>query len=96
MASGRNAVSGTIQRSNLDGTGMTTLIDDLVFPQPLSATADYLYWTDQDTRKIQRANLDGSGLTDIIITGLTKPVGLAVVTAPVPHPSGSLAPACWV
>ena len=35
-----------------------------------------MYWT--DTAKIQRANLDGSQVEDLITTGLSGPVGLAL------------------
>jgi sugar lactone lactonase YvrE len=82
---GIDAVPGTIQRSNLDGTGLTILIDDLVFPSSVVATSDFLYWTDSRTGKIQRSNLDGTNQTDLL-TGLTSPGGLAVFTA-VPEPS---------
>ena len=37
-----------------------------------------LYWTDRGTSKIQRSNLDGSGVEDLVTTGLSGPVGLAL------------------
>lgn len=83
LTAGGTAVPGTIQRANLDGTNITTLIDDLVFPQHVVATPDYLYWADQNTGKIQRSNLDGTNKTDIVV-GLTTPVGLAAVTETLP------------
>jgi len=83
---GCTAEPGTIQRSNLDGTNIVTLIDNLIFPQDVVITSDYIYWTDQNAGKIQRSNLDGTDATDII-TGLTTPVGLSVITAPVPIPA---------
>jgi hypothetical protein len=88
--SGGIAQPGTIQRSNLDGTGITTLVNNLVFPQHVVATADYLYWVDQDTGKIQRSRLDGTDQTDIVV-GLTLPVGLGVVApVSVPEPASIL------
>ena len=38
-----------------------------------------MYWTNAGSRdKIQRANLDGSNIEDLITTGLSYPVGLAL------------------
>ncbi len=41
-----------------------------------------MYWTDigeiVGTAKIQRANLDGSNVEDLITTGLSRPVGIAL------------------
>ena len=78
LTQGGTAQPGTIQRANLDGSGLTILVDNLVFPQQVAVTGSFLYWTDEYTGKIQRANLDGSGVTDLL-TGLPGPVGLAVV-----------------
>ncbi len=40
--------------------------------------AGKMYWTDSATKKIQRANLDGSNVEDLVTTGLTALVGIAV------------------
>ena len=37
-----------------------------------------MYWTDYGTEKIQRANLDGSNVEDLVTTGLTTPLGIAL------------------
>ena len=37
-----------------------------------------MYWTDGGNNKIQRANLDGSNVEDLITSGLTKPLGIAL------------------
>ena len=37
-----------------------------------------IYWTDYGTDKIQRANLDGSNVQDLVTSGLTTPVGIAL------------------
>lgn len=85
LTRGGSAQPGTIQRANLDGTGITTLVNNLVFPQQVVATSNYLFWTDSRTGKVQRSNLDGTNQVDII-TGLTSPVALGVVTS-VPEPA---------
>ena len=41
-------------------------------------TAGKMYWTDTSTAKIQRANLDGSGVEDLVTSGLSFPLGLAL------------------
>jgi len=54
----------------------------------LAATAQQavrMYWTDVGTQaadgKIQRANLDGSNIQDLVTTGLTMPMGIALDVA---------------
>ena len=37
-----------------------------------------MYWIDPATDKIQRANLDGSNVTDLVTTGLSNPVSIAL------------------
>ena len=37
-----------------------------------------MYWTDSGTDKIQRANLDGSNVEDLITTGVTGLIGIAL------------------
>ena len=67
LTQGGTPTPGTIQRANLDGTNMMTLITDLIFPQSLAVTNDFLYWTDMYAGKIQRADLTGAGKTDLIV-----------------------------
>ena len=64
-----------IQRSNLDGSNIVTLVDTgLNFPADieLDVAAGKMYWADALTKKIQRANLDGSNVEDLV-TGLGNP-----------------------
>ncbi len=42
------------------------------------AGVEKVYWTDGGNNKIQRANLDGSNVEDLITSGLTKPLGIAL------------------
>lgn len=77
-----------VQRGNLDGTGMETLISGLVNPRgiALDVQAGKLYFADATTGSIERANLDGSNL-QTIISGLDTPRGIAFV---VPEPSTAM------
>ena len=45
---------------------------------PEDAGASKIYWTDAGTGKIQRANLDGTSVEDLVTTGLSDPVGIAL------------------
>ena len=49
-----------------------------VFTPNSGGNTPKMYWTDFGTDKIQRANLDGSSVEDLITTGLTDPVGIAL------------------
>ena len=68
-----------IQRANLDGSEVTTLVIGLSSPEgiALDVGRGQMYWTDSRTDKIQRANLDGSGVTDLV-TGIETPMGIAL------------------
>ena len=61
-----------IQRANLDGSNIDTLVIGNYLFQPSGLTLDIdggkIYWTN-GRRKIQRANLDGSYIEPLIITG---------------------------
>ena len=48
---------------------------------PLAATAQKMYWVDEDTHKIQRANLDGSNIEDLVTTELETPEAIALDVA---------------
>lgn len=67
--------SGRIQRANLDGTNVETLVSGLTGNGlrggvALDVAAGKMYWGDAAARKIQRANLDGTGVQDLV-TGAT-------------------------
>lgn len=70
----------TIQRSNLNGSGVEDLVTGLSIPMgiALDVAAGKMYWTDTGIDKIQRANLDGSGVEDLVATGLEDPLGIAL------------------
>jgi Low-density lipoprotein receptor repeat class B len=66
--------TGRIQRANLDGTGIETLVS--LSPTQfrpaalaLDVAAGKMYWTSFMARKIQRANLDGTGVQDVVTVG---------------------------
>ena len=70
---------GVIQRANLDGSGVETLLSGLS-SLPLDISLDVqggkMYWTAVRDR-IQRANLDGTTV-EILRTGLSNPAGIAL------------------
>lgn len=70
----------SIHRSNLDGTGNVTLIEDLEAPRGLALDlkTGKIYWTDTGTAKIHRANLDGSGIEDIVTFASGAPHRIAL------------------
>lgn len=70
-----------IQRSNLDGTNVETVLSaGLIFPRGLAldVVAGKLYFTDEGTKKIQRANLDGTSVEDILGATTGEPWGVAI------------------
>ena len=72
--------SDSIQRADLDGSNVETLVTGLRYPRgiALDVTAGKMYWTDPGTGKIQRANLDGTGVEDVVTTGLHTPWSIAL------------------
>ena len=70
-----------IQRSNLDGSDVETLLDSGV-SQLAGLAVDglngHIYFTDLGSDKISRINLDGSGRVDLITAGLVLPRGIAL------------------
>lgn len=71
--------SGTkIQRANLDGSGIETLLNDPSGPEAiaLDLVNERIYWTNR-AGTIQRANLDGSNVEELV-TGLLLPRGIAL------------------
>jgi len=87
--------NGTIQRANLDGTGLETLVSDLARPNDLALDNinDKLYWTESgaefndsgipigDINRVQRSNLDGSNVEEIVTLSSGSPDGVAVDAA---------------
>ncbi|MFQ5495617.1 MAG: DUF4215 domain-containing protein [Phycisphaerae bacterium] len=76
--SGQNPNGRLIQRSNLDGTSVETLLSsgfDTPFGIALDLQADKMYFTDligPNTGKVMRANLDGTGF-EVLVSGLGAP-----------------------
>lgn len=68
MATNDASQTGTIQRSDLTGGNVETLITGLGDPSSivLDLVSDYMYWTDTRTFNIQRAGLDGGVVEDIV------------------------------
>jgi len=68
--------AGRIQRANLDGSNVETLLSGFAGGAlkgiEIDPAAGKMYWTDSVAQKIQRANLDGSGVQDLVMlqTGL--------------------------
>ena len=75
-----DAGSDRIQRAELDGSDLRTLVTGLVKPRDLALDRDggRMYWTDSGSDKIQRAHLDGSHVEDLVTEGLKEPFGLAL------------------
>ena len=79
-----STVSAGIQRVNLDGSGLTTLLANLTFSPGIALDTEggQMYWTadpglQPDRESVRRANLDGSGVTDLV-TDLFGPWGVAL------------------
>ena len=72
----------TIQRANLDGTGVEGLfpVGGLDAPHgiALDIAGGKMYWTDDLVGTILRANLDGTGVEDLFPDGLEVPQGIAL------------------
>lgn len=77
-----DSVAGKIQRANLDGSNIETLVSGFtgggLRDIKLDTTAGQMYWIDAAAQKIQRANLDGSGVQVIFFASSTGPRGLAL------------------
>jgi hypothetical protein len=77
-----NNSNGTIQRANLDGSGVETLVQGLGAPHAVSLDLvdGKLYWSDFSPGDIGRANLDGSG-QEILVRNLNNPSPVTVDVA---------------
>jgi len=82
-----NTSTDTIQRSNLDGSALETVVAGVTsFGIALDPAAGKLYWTDLGDpntlgdESIRRSNLDGSGIEILLgaIDGVRDPVSIAV------------------
>jgi uncharacterized protein YjbI with pentapeptide repeats len=71
-------ISGGVFRSNLDGTGVTTLttVAGSPFLQGVDVTDNYLYWTNATAHTIQRSNLDGTNVITLTSAGGNIPYGI--------------------
>ncbi|ANM30016.1 hypothetical protein ABI59_11200 [Acidobacteria bacterium Mor1] len=70
-----------LQRANLDGTAVETLITSgLNEPNgiALDVAGDAIYWTEFNGGRIRRAALDGSNQTDLISSGISLSEGIAL------------------
>ena len=78
-----DARTGRIQRAELDGSDIRTLVSGLGQPRDLALDRDggRMYWTDSGSDKIRRANLDGSRVEDLVTGGLKEPFGIALDVA---------------
>ena len=75
-----DARTDRIQRAELDGSDLRTLVGGLMQPRDLALDRDggRMYWTDSGADKIQRAHLDGSKVEDLVTEGLKEPFGIAL------------------
>ena len=74
----------TIHRATLNGKNAEALISTELPPRSIGVDPDgnKIYWTSYSLSeaKIQRANLDGTAVEDLIVSGVSKPVGLTLDT----------------
>lgn len=68
---------GQIRRSNLDGTGITTIIDGpslelegAFTPKQLTLNDGKLYWGDREGMRVMRSNLDGTSVETLVQAGV--------------------------
>jgi hypothetical protein len=70
-----SADDGTILRSNLDGSAVTTIVPSGGTFTPKQLKIDgkngKLYWSDREGMRVMRANLDGSQIEPLVTTGST-------------------------
>lgn len=80
MATNDASQTGTIQRSDLNGDNVETLITGLGDPTSivLDLVSDYMYWTDVRTFKIQRAGLGGGIVENIVLADPGRKQDLAL------------------
>ena len=68
-----------VQRANLDGSNIETLVTELETPVGIALDVDggKMYWTDAGTGNVQRANLDGSNI-ETLVTELKAPTSIVI------------------
>ena len=79
-----DTTAGKLQRSNLDGSGVETLVTtglEAPIGIALDVAGGKMYWTDPPADKIQRSNLDGSDVETLVTRGLEIPIGIALDVA---------------
>jgi hypothetical protein len=68
-----NLDDGTIQRCDLDGGAVTTIVPQGVTHTPkqlcLDRNSRKLYWADREGMRMMRANLDGSDVETLVVSG---------------------------
>ena len=76
--------SGTIHRSNLDGSQLELLVAGLNYPSGLALdlTRRQMFWGLQPARRVQRAELTGENIRDIFSTGSWRPFRFAIDACP--------------
>lgn len=64
--------AGSLQRANLDGSNVTTVVPSGGTFRPKQMTIDLrdgkLYWSDREGMRVMRSNLDGSDLETLVVT----------------------------
>jgi DNA-binding beta-propeller fold protein YncE len=77
-----DSVANRIQRANLDGSSVETLVPGFTGEGlrgiAVDSAAGKVYWTDFAAQKIQRANLDGTNVEDLVTGGLSAVRDIAV------------------
>src|ERR1700761_4233695 len=68
-----NLDDGTLQRCDLDGGGVTTIVPQGITHTPkqlhLDRTNRKLYWADREGMRMMRSNLDGSQVEILVVAG---------------------------
>ncbi len=71
-------LNNTIERANLDGSGVTPLIQGAAAPHGIAVNGTYIFWANSGDGDIGRANIDGSAPNQQFITGGDTVNGIAV------------------
>jgi DNA-binding beta-propeller fold protein YncE len=68
-----DANDGSIERANLDGGNLTTIVPEGGTFTPKQLQLDHrggkLYWSDREGMRVMRSNLDGSDIETLVQTG---------------------------
>ncbi|HEY8304279.1 MAG TPA: hypothetical protein VIG42_06800 [Solirubrobacteraceae bacterium] len=71
-------LNNTIERANLDGSGVTPLIQGAAAPHGIAVNGTYIFWANSGDGDIGRASIDGSAPNQHFITGGDTVNGIAV------------------